>query len=149
MVTVGIPRFRLPHEVRQADIEDIMRLGIEIRTSTPIGQELTLHDLQRQGYEAILIAIGAHTNQRLEIPGEDLTGVINSIIFLRAFNLEQPVTVGQRVVVIGGGFTAVDSARTTIRLHCDRVRILYRRSLEEMPASPEEVCRRTGRRRGS
>jgi len=140
MVTVGIPRFRLPHEVRQADIEDIIRLGIEIRTSTPIGKELTLHDLQRQGYEAILIAIGAHKSQRLEIPGEDLAGVIDSITFLRTFNLKQPVTVGQKVVVIGGGFTAIDSARTTIRLHCERVRILYRRSLEEMPASPEEVA---------
>ena len=139
MITVGIPRFRLPHEVRQADIEDIIRLGIEIRTSTPIGKELTLHDLQRQGYEAILIAIGAHKNQKLEIPGEDLIGVINSITFLRALNLKQSVTVGQRVVVIGGGFTAIDSARTAIRLHCESVRILYRRSLEEMPASPEEV----------
>jgi len=140
MVTVGIPPFRLPHEVRQADIEDIVRLGIEIRTSTPIGKELTLHDLQRQGYEAILIAVGAHKNQMLEIPGEDLPGVIDSITFLQATNLNQPTTIGQRVVVIGGGFTAIDSARTAIRLHCESVQILYRRSLEEMPASPEEVA---------
>jgi len=125
--------------VRQADIEDIIRLGIEIRTSTPIGNELTLDDLKRQGYEAIVIAVGTHRNQRLGIPGEGLAGVINSITFLQAFNLKQPITVGYKVVVIGGGYSAIDSARTAIRLHCERVLILYRRSLEEMPANPEEV----------
>ncbi|MFH1169435.1 MAG: FAD-dependent oxidoreductase [Chloroflexota bacterium] len=140
MIAVGMPRFRLPREVRQADIEDIIRLGIEIRTSTPVGSELTLEDLRRQGYEAILIATGAHKNQRLNIPGENLLGVINSITFLQALNLKQPVTVGSRVVVIGGGYTAIDSARTAIRLNCDRVQIIYRRSLEEMPATPEEVA---------
>ena len=108
MISVGMPRFRLPREVRQADIEDIIRLGIEIRTSTPIGSELTINDLQQQGYEAILIAVGAHRNQRLGILGEGLSGVINSITFLQAFNLKQPVTVGNRVVVIGGGYTGID-----------------------------------------
>ena len=139
MISVGMPRFRLPREVRQADIEDIIRLGIEIRTSTPIGKELTLYDLQQQGYEAILIAVGTHRNQRLGILGEGLAGVINSITFLQAFNLKQPITVGYKVVVIGGGYSAIDSARTAIRLHCERVLILYRRSLEEMPANSEEV----------
>jgi len=140
MIAVGMPRFRLPREVRQADINDILNLGIEIKTSTPIGGELTLHDLQSQGYEAILIAVGAHKNQRLGIAGENLSGVINSIAFLQAFNLKQPVTIGSRVVVVGGGYTAVDSARTAVRLHCEKVLILYRRSLEEMPANPEEVA---------
>ena len=140
MITVGMPRFRLPREVRQADIDDIVHLGIEIRTSTPIGPELTLHDLQRQGYEAILIAVGAHKNQKLGIPGENLSGVIDSIAFLQALNLKQPITVGYKVVIVGGGYTAIDSARTAIRLHCERVLTLYRRSLEEMPANPEEVA---------
>ncbi|MFC1870239.1 FAD-dependent oxidoreductase, partial [Chloroflexota bacterium] len=139
MISVGMPRFRLPREVRQADIEDIVRLGIEIRTSTPIGRELTIQDLQRQGYKSILIATGAHRNQRLNIPGENLTGVINSIALLRALNLREPITVGHKVAVIGGGYTAIDSARTAIRLHCEKVLVLYRRSLEEMPANPEEV----------
>jgi len=140
MMTVGMPRFRLPSEARQADINDILKLGIEIRTSTPIGKELTLQNLQRQGYEAILIATGAHKNQRLGIPGENLSGVINSIAFLQAINLKRSVKIGSKVLVIGGGYTAIDSARTAIRLHCERVRILYRRSLEEMPANPEEVA---------
>jgi len=139
MIAVGMPRFRLPREVRQTDINDILNLDIEIRTSTPIGKDLTLQNLQRQGYKAILIATGAHRNQRLNIPGENLSGVIDSIAFLQAFNLKQPVRVGYKVVVIGGGYTAIDSARTAIRLHCEKVHILYRRSLEEMPANPEEV----------
>ena len=139
MISVGMPRFRLPREVRQTDIEDIIRLGIEIRTSTAIGKELAFHDLRQQGYEAILIAIGAHRNQRLGILGEGLSGVINSITFLQAFNLKQPVTIGNRVVVVGGGYTAIDSARTAVRLNCERVLILYRRSLEEMSANPEEL----------
>lgn len=140
MITVGMPRFRLPREVRQADINDIVRLGIEIRTSTPIGSELTLQDLKRQGYEAILIATGAHKNQKLNIPGEGLSGVIDSIAFLHSLNLKEPITIGSKVVVVGGGYTAIDSARTAVRLHCERVLIVYRRSLEEMPANPEEVA---------
>ncbi|MFC2007441.1 FAD-dependent oxidoreductase [Chloroflexota bacterium] len=139
MVSVGMPRFRLPREVRQADIDDILSLGIEIRTSTPIGRDLTLEDLKNQGYEAILIAVGAHKNMRLGVAGEGLSGVINSIAFLQALNLKQPISVGYKVVVIGGGYTAIDSARTAIRLHCDKVTVLYRRSLEEMPSNPEEI----------
>ena len=140
MITVGMPRFRLPREVRQADIEDIVRLGIEIRTSTPIGKDLTIQDLQRQGYEAILIAVGAHRNQRLGIPGEGLDGVINSINFLQAFNLKQPVTVGYKVVVIGSGYTGIDSARTAVRLHCERVLVVDRCAQDELAANPDEVA---------
>ncbi len=140
MITVGMPRFRLPREIRQADIDDIVKLGIEIRTSTPIGPQHTIEDLRRQGYEAILIATGAHRNQRLGIAGETLTGVIDSIALLQALNLKQPINVGAKVVVIGGGYTAIDSARTAVRLRCQRVLILYRRSLEEMPANAEEVA---------
>jgi len=139
MISVGMPRFRLPREVRQADIEDIIRLDIEIRTSTTIGKELAFHDLRQQGYEAILIAVGAHRNQRLGILGEGLSGVINSITFLQAFNLKQPVTVGNKVVVIGGGYTGIDSARTAVRLHCERVLAVDRCAKEELQANPDEV----------
>jgi len=140
MITVGMPRFRLPREVRQADIDDIVRLGIEIRTSTPIGKDLTLEDLKRQGYEAILIAVGAHKNQRLGILGEGLSGVMNSITLLEALNLKKPVSVGSRVVVIGSGYTGIDSARTAIRLHCERVVVVDRCAREDLPANPEEVA---------
>ncbi len=140
MITVGMPRFRLPKEIRQADIEDIIRLGIEIKTSTPIGKDLTLDDLKRQGYEAILIAVGAHRNQRLGIQGEGLEGVINSIALLQALNLKQPISVGSRVVVIGGGYTGIDSARTAVRLHCQSVLVVDRCAREDLPANPDEIA---------
>ncbi|MDD4858911.1 MAG: FAD-dependent oxidoreductase [Dehalococcoidales bacterium] len=139
MITVGMPRFRLPREVRQADIDDIVRLGIEIKTNTPIGRDLTLDDLKKQGYEAILIAVGAHKNQKLGIPGESLSGVINGLSLLRDLNLKQPVSTGSRIIVIGGGNVATDSARVAIRLGAKEVTIFYRRSREEMPANAEEV----------
>ncbi len=139
MITVGMPRFRLPREVRQADIDDIISLGIEIKTSTPIGKDLTLDDLKQQGYEAILIAVGAHRNQKLGVQGEGLSGVIDSIAFLQALNLKQPVTIGSKVIVVGGGYTGIDSARTAIRLHCEKVLVVDRYAREDLPANAEEV----------
>lgn len=143
MVAVGMPRFRLPREVREAEINAITNLGVEIRTNTQIGSELTLSDLRDQGYEAIFVAIGAHKNRALDIPGEELEGVIDSIAFLRGINLRQPVRVGYDVVVIGGGYTAIDSARSAIRLHPNRVRLLYRRTAEEMSATAAEILETT------
>lgn len=139
MVAVGMPRFRLPREVREAEIANLLKLGIEIKTNTPLGKDLTLSGLRLQGYEAIFIASGAHKNQRLNIPGEDLDGVVDSISFLRAINLRQPVKIGYDVVVIGGGYTSIDSARSAIRLHCRRVRLFYRRTAQEMAATPAEI----------
>ncbi len=139
MVAVGMPRFRLPREVREAEIANLLKLGIEIKTNSPLGKDLTLSNLRLQGYEAIFIATGAHKNQRLNIPGEDLEGVVDSISFLRAINLRQPVKIGYDVVVIGGGYTSIDSARSAIRLHCRRVRLFYRRTAQEMAATPAEI----------
>lgn len=139
MVAVGMPRFRLPREVREAEIANLLKLGIEIRTNTPLGRDLTLSNLRLQGYETIFIATGAHENQRLNIPGEDLEGVVDSISFLRAINLQQPVKIGYDVVVMGGGYTSIDSARSAVRLHCDRVRLFYRRTAQEMAATPAEI----------
>ena len=139
MVAVGMPRFRLPREVREAEINALINSGIDIRTSTPIGEDLTISDLRAEGYEAIFIATGAHKNQKLNIPGEDLEGVVDSIAFLQALNLKQPIRVGNNVVVIGGGYTAIDSARTAIRLYCEKVRLIYRRTSEEMAATPAEI----------
>ncbi|NQT71333.1 MAG: FAD-dependent oxidoreductase [Chloroflexi bacterium] len=139
MVAVGMPRFRLPHEVREAEINAITNLGIEIKKNMPLGNDLTLDDLQKQGYEAIFIASGAHKNETLGIPGEDLHGVIESIGLLRKVNLKQYVKIGNNVVVIGGGYTAIDSARTAIRLGCKDVRIVYRRTADEMYATKAEI----------
>ena len=139
MVAVGMPRFRLPHEVREAEINAITNLGIEIKTNTPLGSDLTLDNLKEQGYEAIFIASGAHNNDTLGIPGEDMDGVIDSIGLLRKVNLKQRVKIGNNVVVIGGGYTAIDSARTAVRLGCKDVRIIYRRTADEMSATKAEV----------
>ncbi len=143
MVAVGMPRFRLPREVREAEINAILHMGVEIRTNTAVGPDLTLNDLKEQGYEAVFIASGAHINLQLNIPGEELDGVIDSITLLRKINLKQPVTVGSNVVVIGGGYTAIDSARTAIRLNQGRVRVLYRRTEKEMAATKAEILETT------
>lgn len=143
MVAVGMPRFRLPREVRQAEINAITNLGVEIRTNSPLGENLTVDDLFEQAYEAVFVASGAHKNQTLDIPGEDLEGVIDSIALLRAVNLRQPTNIGSRVVIIGGGYTAIDSARTVIRLGRRHVRIVYRRTAEEMSATAAEILETT------
>jgi heterodisulfide reductase subunit A-like polyferredoxin len=114
-------------------------LGVEIRVNAPIGSDLTLDDLLREGYGAIFLAMGAHGNQPLNIRGEYAKGVVSGVKFLRDFNLGRKVEVGQKVVVVGGGNVAIDGARSALRLGAKEVTILYRRSRQEMPASDEEI----------
>jgi len=140
MMRVGIPAYRLPREVLQREIEGILAEGVELRLSSPVKDINTLFD---EGYGAIFLAIGAHEPQRLGIEGEDAAGVYHGVPFLQAVSLaksggEAP-PVGKRVIVIGGGNTAIDSARTALRLGAEEVVIVYRRSREEMPASAWEI----------
>jgi len=139
MLRVGIPQYRLPKEILDAEIDYIRSLGVEIKTNTLVGKEVTFDELSRQGYKAIFIAIGAQKCGKLGIEGEELKGVIHALDFLRETNLGKKVWLGDRVAVIGGGDTAVDAARTALRLGAKEVFILYRRSREEMPAFSEEV----------
>jgi len=139
MLWAGIPAYRLPREVIQRDVDFIKSLGVEIKTNTPIGDGLTLDDLSEQGYKAILLAIGAHKGRKLGVPGEDLEGVMDCVDFLRKVNLGQDIKIGKKVVVIGGGNAAIDSARVALRLGCEEVCIVYRRSRKEMPANEWEV----------
>ena len=139
MLAVGIPEYRLPREVLQADIDFITSLGVEIKVNTPIGPRLSLADLFQQGYKAVLIAIGAHKGLKLGIEGEELKGVFDGGSFLRDVNLGKKVTLGSRVAIIGGGNVALDAARTSLRLGTKEVTIVYRRSPEEMPANKEEI----------
>ena len=139
MLAVGIPEYRLPKRVLEAEIETIKALGVDIRLNTRIGKDISLEDLKKQGFKAIFIAIGAHLGQKLGAPGEDLEGVVNAIDFLREVNLGQRTGVPRRVAVIGGGNAAIDAARTALRLGAKEVHILYRRTREEMPAEPYEV----------
>ncbi len=137
MLAVGIPEYRLPKRLLQLEIDAIARSGVEIRTNAPVTD---LDALLADGYRAVLIAVGAHRNRRLGIPGEDVRGVLDPISFLRRVNLKEPVPpLGDRVGVVGGGNTAVDAARTARRLGVRQVTILYRRTRVEMPAAEAEV----------
>jgi heterodisulfide reductase subunit A-like polyferredoxin len=140
MMRVGIPAYRLPREVLQREIDEIVAEGVEIRLNNPVRD---IHGLFTDGYAAVFLAIGAHDPQRLGIEGEDARGVYHGIVFLQAVSLatgnEDLPKIGDRVVVIGGGNTAVDAARTALRLGAGSVTMVYRRSREEMPANSWEI----------
>ncbi|MCL6642591.1 MAG: FAD-dependent oxidoreductase, partial [Candidatus Bipolaricaulota bacterium] len=138
MLSVGIPAFRLPRDVITKEIDRLKEIGIEIKTNTPVGRAITLEQL-RQQYTAVFIAIGAHVERKLNIPGEDLPNVWGGIEFLRRVNLEGPFKLGSRVLVIGGGNSAIDAARTALRCGAEEVTIVYRRTRAEMPADPKEI----------
>jgi len=137
MMRVGIPEYRLPREVLDREIADIEALGVEIRTNTRVGSDIGFSDLL-ENYQALFIAVGLQRSRRLNIPGEEAKGVVHGLDFLRKVNLGEEVQVGPRVAVVGGGNTAIDAARTALRLGSE-VTILYRRSRAEMPAIAEEV----------
>ncbi len=140
MLAVGIPDYRLPRDVLDQEIARIEALGVEIRLNTPIGGEggPSLDDLRRD-YDALFLSVGAHQERQLRIEGEDLDGVAPGAVFLRRLNLCEPVTVGERVAVVGGGNVAIDAARSSLRLGAKSVTIVYRRSRAEMPASAWEI----------
>ncbi|TEU11492.1 MAG: FAD-dependent oxidoreductase [Anaerolineales bacterium] len=140
MMVLGIPAYRLPREVLQEEIRHVESLGVEIRLDTPLGLGgVSLEELRRD-YDAVFLGIGAHKGYRLNIPGEELAGVLSGVEFLRDLNLGKGVRVGRKVAVIGGGNVAIDAARSSVRLGAESVTILYRRSRAEMPASPWEVA---------
>lgn len=134
----GIPTHRLPRDVVDREVEQIIKLGIEVKTNTEIGKDITFNYLT-QKYDACFVATGAHQPVSFNVPGEDNKSVISGLEFLKNFALAGRVKVGPKVAVIGGGNTAVDAARVSKRLGAQDVIILYRRSTEEMPAYPEEV----------
>lgn len=139
MLAVGIPNFRLPPETIEYDISFIKQHNVEIQLNKTLGKDFTLETLLKQGYKAVFLALGAHANQELKIPGENAEGVIPGITFLRKVNLGKPVEISQRVAVLGGGNVAIDAARAALRLGAKKVSILYRRTRDEMPALPEEI----------
>ncbi len=136
MMRVGIPRYRLPKEVLDNEIEGIKGVGVEIKTGTRVE---SLDSLKGQGYKAIFLALGAHQGAKLGVPGEDTPGVIECISFVRDVSLGKKVKPSDKVAVVGGGNAAVDAARTARRLGAKEVTIVYRRSRHEMPANPEEI----------
>jgi formate dehydrogenase beta subunit len=136
MMRVGIPRYRLPREILDKEIDTIKNLGVEIKLNS---KQTSLDTLFQQGYDAIFVSIGAHHDIALGVSGQDLPGVIECLSFLRDVNLGKKVKVGQNVVVVGGGNAAMDAARTALRLGAKEVSILYRRTRPDMPAYRDNV----------
>lgn len=139
MLRYAIPRYRLPKEVLDREIELICELGVKIETGRRLGRDIELEGLRSQ-FDAIFLGLGAQLSQRLGAEGEELSGVVSGLDFLRMVAAGERLKVGPRVGVVGGGNTAVDAARTALRLGASEVVILYRRSRKEMPAHPEEVA---------
>jgi formate dehydrogenase beta subunit len=136
MMRVGIPDYRLPPEVLDKEIDVIKEAGVEIIFNIKVKSLDSLFD---QGFHAVFLATGAHHGQSLGVEGETLPGINDGATFLRDVNLGEKVIIGKRVAVIGGGNTAIDSARVALRLGAEDVHIIYRRTQAEMPASQEEV----------
>ena len=141
MLAVGIPEYRLPRDVLNAEIESVERAGVEIRLNTALGKDFSLDDLlDRDGYKAVILAIGAHRSRELGIEGEEMEGVYHGTGFLRDIALGRaPDLHGKRVAVVGGGDVAIDAARSAWRLGADEVHLVYRRSRVDMPARADEV----------
>ena len=139
MLRYGIPEYRLPKAILDKEIAAITRLCQEIRLGVSLGRDSTIESLKKEGFEAVFLALGAQASQKLGVEGENLPGVLSGIGFLRDVALGKALDIGQRVAVIGGGNTAMDAARTALRLKATEVTIVYRRSREEMPASDEEI----------
>ena len=147
VLVYGIPEFRLPKKIVAKEVETLKKLGVTIETNIVIGKTLTVDELFEMGYEAVFIGSGAGLPNFMGIPGESLNGVYSANEFLTRSNLmksyrtnpETPIMKGGKVAVVGGGNVAMDAARTALRLGADKVYIVYRRSMEELPARREEV----------
>lgn len=136
MLRMGIPSYRLPRDVLNRELSNIEAMGVEIRTGVSLGEDLRLEDLKN--YQAVFISTGAHRSRDLQIPGEKEKGVLSGLDLLKKTNLRKRVKLGDKIAVIGGGNTAIDVARSVIRLG-KKATILYRRSREEMPAFGDEI----------
>ncbi|MDH4222433.1 MAG: NAD(P)-binding protein [candidate division Zixibacteria bacterium] len=140
MLTAGIPSYRLPREIINKEIENITDLGVEIRLGVKVGKDVGFDELMEQGFKAFFIAVGAHQGLKLNVPGEnDYQGFIDCVDFLRNVNSGDHKKPGRKVIVIGGGNSAIDASRTALRLGCDEVFVVYRRSRKEMPANVSEI----------
>ena len=147
VLVYGIPEFRLPKKIVAKEVDTLKKLGVHIETNVVIGKTLTIDELFEMGYEAVFVGSGAGLPNFMGIPGESLKGVYSANEFLTRSNLmksylqkpETPIMKGGKVAVVGGGNVAMDAARTALRLGADKVYIVYRRSMEELPARREEI----------
>lgn len=138
MLRYGIPEYRLPKKVLDAEIAEIASVGVEMKNNVKIGEDITFDELRRNN-DAVLVAIGAWKNTALRCKGEELKGVMGGIEFLRHVALGEETGMGKRVAVVGGGNTAMDACRTAVRLGAEDVYVIYRRTRDEMPAEDIEI----------
>jgi NADH-quinone oxidoreductase subunit F len=138
MLRWGIPAFRLPRNELDREIEDILQTGVRLQTNTHVGRDLAFEELDRN-FDAIYLATGTQKSSTLNIPGEYAEGVYGVVEFLRAQNLGKGIKVGKKVAVIGGGISAIDAARTAIRLGAKKVTLYYRRERADMPVQAHDI----------
>ena len=138
MLVLGIPNFRLEKDVLNAEIDILREMGVEFKCGVEVGKDVTIQELRDQGYKGFYLAIGAQKSSPLGVPGEELSGVMGGVEFLRKVNLGEEVAIGKSCAVIGGGNVAMDVCRTAVRLGADTT-VFYRRTEAEMPADPDEV----------
>jgi len=148
VLVYGIPEFRLPKEIVFTEVNYLERLGVEIEYNVVVGRTVSIDELFEEGFDAVYIGVGAGLPRFLNVPGENLIGIYSANEYLTRANLmkaylfpeyDTPIAIGKDVTVFGAGNVAMDSARTAMRLGADRVRIVYRRSREEMPARIDEI----------
>lgn len=148
VLVYGIPEFRLPKEIVYSEVHFLERLGAKLQCNTVVGKTVSMEELFRQGFDAVYVGVGAGLPSFLNIPGENLIGIYSANEYLTRSNLmkaylfpeyDTPIAIGKDVVVLGAGNVAMDAARTAMRLGADRVRIVYRRSRDEMPARAAEI----------
>ncbi|MBN1115835.1 MAG: NADH-quinone oxidoreductase subunit NuoF [Bacteroidales bacterium] len=139
MLVQTIPAYRLPREILAREIRMIENMGVDIETGKKLGKDFTISSLKEEGFEAVFLGIGAPNGLKPNIPGIETEGVVDALNFLQTYNLRGSVPVKKKIIVVGGGNAAIDAARTAIRLGAEEVRIVYRRTQEEMPAWTEEI----------
>ena len=139
MLVQAIPSYRLPREELGREVGMIESMGVTIQTGKTLGKDFTLQSLKDEGYEAVFLGVGAPQGVKIGVLGEEGEGVIEALSFLAEYNVKGTVNVGKKVVVIGAGNSAIDAARTALRLGAEKVTILYRRTRAQMPAWAEEV----------
>ena len=146
MLATGIPSYRLPGKVVEAEIQHIRDMGVTMKTNVEIGTDVTVAQLRQERYKAFFVAVGTQECIELGIEGEDLDGVYPGLDYLRRVNQGEPVALGKNVAVIGGGNAAMDAVRSARRLGAENAFIIYRRGLAEMPANAEEIeeCQQEG-----
>lgn len=141
MAAVGIPDYRLPRNALGYELDTVRRMGSEYRYNAKVGGDISLEDLEKQGYKAILIAVGAHDNKKMQVEGEDAgyEGFIHGVKFLRDIALGREIYKGKKIAAVGGGNVAIDCVRSAFRVGFEDVNLLYRRTRKEMPADAVEI----------